>query len=162
VSPWRYFSEPLRSQYYARNRSAASAPDKDGHIDLDVPGHLAGNWFDQDVPVEGYVSEGPSGWPHTVAFVTDYYDPSKIRIAIGGTIASPGIWTIPDDAPRPADITPASGVVAYRLVYTESTSVQAGLMLVQMTDATHLKIEVFEGSQAATGTFDGNARSYVR
>ncbi|MEP6591654.1 MAG: hypothetical protein ABJC19_10770 [Gemmatimonadota bacterium] len=160
VSPWLYFTEPLRSAHYARIRRAATAPDKDGHIDLDVPGTLAGNWYEEGLALDQ--TEGPSGWPRTVAFVTDYYDPSKVRVSIGGTIATPGIWTIPDDAPRPAAVTSPSGVVAYRLVYTESTNVQSGLMLVQLTDATHLKIEVFEGSQAASASFDGNARSYVR
>lgn len=160
VSPWAYFVEPLRSQNYARLRRVASAPDKDGHIDLDVPGHLAGNWFDQSLPVDS--TEGPGGWPRTVAFVTDYDDPSLIRVSIGGTIAAPGLWTIPADAPRPADVVPANGLVAYRLLYTGSTSIQAGLMLVQMLDATHLRIEVFEGSQAASGSFDGAAHTYVR
>ncbi len=160
VSPWAYFAEPLKSLHYARLRRVAAAPDKDGHIDLDVVGHLAGNWFEQGVPMDS--TEGPNGWPRTVAFVTDYYDPSLIRISIGGTIATPGIWTIAADAPRPADVNPASGVVAYRLLYTESTTVQSGLMLVQMTDATHLKIEVFEGSQAGSGSFDSNARVYSR
>ena len=74
VSPWAYFTEPLRSQHYARMRRIASAPDKDGHIDLDVPGHLAGDWYDQSLPIDS--TEGPGGWPRTVAFVTDYYDPS--------------------------------------------------------------------------------------
>jgi len=160
VSPWSYFTEPLRSQHYDRMRRIASAPDKDGHIDLDVPGHLAGDWYDQSLPIDS--TEGPGGWPRTVAFVTDYYDPSLIRISIGGTIAAPGLWTIPPNAPRPAEVTVASGLVAYPLMYTGSTTIQSGLMLLQMVDATHLKIEVFPGSQATSGAFDGAARNYVR
>lgn len=160
VSPWAYFTEPLRSEHYARMRRIATAPDKDGHIDLDVPGHLAGNWFEQSLPADS--SEGPGGWPRTVAFVTDYYDPSLIRISIGGTIDGPGVWTIPPAAPRPADVSVVSGLVAYPLMYTGSTTIQYGLMLVQLIDATHLKIEVFPGSQATSGAFDAAAHSYIR
>lgn len=160
VSPWKYFVEPLRSQLYARIRRVPGAPDKDGHIDLDVPGTLAGAWFDEALPIDS--TEGHSGWPRTVAFVTDYYDPSKVRVSIGGTIATQGVWTIPADTPRPEAVTPASGLVAYRLLYTESTTVQWGLMLVELTDATHLRIEVFPGSQATTGNFTAAAKRYVR
>jgi hypothetical protein len=160
VSPWAYFTEPLRSQHYARMRRVASAPDKDGHIDLDIPGTLAGAWYDESLPLDS--TESPAGWPRTVAFVTDYNDPSLIRISIGGGIAAPGVWTIPPDAPRPAEITPSSGLVVYRLTYTESTTIQSGLMLIQMVDATHLKIEVFSGSQATSGAFDASAHSYIR
>jgi len=160
VSPWKYFNDSLRAIIYPRLRRAPSAADKDGRIDFDVAGHLVGNWFDQSLPLDS--TEGPNGWPRSVAFVYDYYDPSLVRISIGGTVASPGVWTIPADAPRPADVTPASGLVAYRLMYTGSTWLQSGLMLVQLLDDSHLRIEVFEGSQASAGAFDGNARIYVR
>ncbi|HEY4320208.1 MAG TPA: hypothetical protein VGM77_03430 [Gemmatimonadales bacterium] len=160
VSPWAYFTEPLLSEFYARLRRVPSAPDKDGHIDLDRLGYLAGAWYDQSLPIDS--TESPNGWPRTVAFVTDYDDPSLVRVSIGGTIATPGLWTIPPTAPRPVDVTPANGLVAYPLMYTESTNVQWGLMLLKMTDATHLRIEVITGSQAATGAFDGAARTYIR
>jgi hypothetical protein len=145
---------------HARMRRIASAPDNDGHIDLDVPGRLAGSWYEQSLPLDS--TEGPSGWPRTVAFATDYYDPSLVRVSIGGTIAASGLWTIPATAPRPGDVSMTSGLVAYPLMYTGSTNIQAGLMLVQMIDATHLKIEVFPGSQATSGAFDGAAFTYVR
>ncbi|HEY4100754.1 MAG TPA: hypothetical protein VGM20_07750 [Gemmatimonadales bacterium] len=160
VSPWAYFTEPLRSQFYARLRRVPSAPDKDGHIDLDRIGTLAGAWYDQSLPIDS--TESPTGWLRTVAFVTDYNDPSLVRVSIGGTIAVPGLWTIPPGTPRPENVTPSSGLVAYPLTYTESTNVQWGLMLLQMTDATHLRIEVLPGSQASSGAFDAGVHSYVR
>lgn len=161
VSPWQYFVEPLKTQLYAMLRRAPGATDRDGRIDYDVPGHLVGNWFDSTVPDDATAS-GPVGWPKSVAFVYDEYDPSLVRISIGGTIAHPGIWTIPPDAPRPADVTVESGKVAYRLMYTESFTVQAGLMLVQMVAPDRIRIEVFEGSQAGNAEFDDAARTYLR
>lgn len=35
-------------------------------------------------------------------------------------------------------------------------------MILQMTDDSHMKIEVFPNSQAASAEFDGNAFTYAR
>lgn len=161
VSPWDYFTEPLRSRIYSILRRAPGASDRDFRIDLDLPGRLAGNWFETSVP-EDVTASGPAGWSKSVAFVVDEYDPSIVRISIGGTIAAPGVWGIRPDAPRPETVTPATGKVAYRLMYTRSTEVQAGLMLVEMTGPDQLRIEVFEGSQAGDAAFDERARIYRR
>ena len=102
------------------------------------------------------------GWPKSLAYVYDYYDPTKVRIAIGGTIAPPGIWGIRDDAPRPRDLSVADGKVAYRLMYTESTQMQYGLMLVQMIAEDRIRVQVLVGSQAGDAEFDERAQVYVR
>jgi hypothetical protein len=161
VSPYKYFTEPLRSQLYARIRRVPSAPDRDGKIDYDVPGHLVGSWFEQSLP-KTVETSGPDGWPKSLAFAYDFNDPSLVRVSIGGTIATPGLWTIPDDAPRPETVTMANGIVAYRLMYTGSTNVQSGLMLVEMQAPDRIRVEVFEGSQASTASFDTGARIYIR
>jgi hypothetical protein len=95
-------------------------------------------------------------------FVYDNRDPSLVRIAIGGTIASQGIWTIEANAPRPDNVRMARGKVAYRLRYTESTQIQSGLMIVEMIAVDRIRVQVFEGSQAANAEFDGRASIYVR
>ena len=161
VSPWKYFVEPLRSQIYAKIRRHPDIADKDGRIDFGIPGRLVGDWYDEGLPV-GTENQGPQGWPRTVAFVYDYYDPRLIRVSIGGTVAPPGVWTIPDDAPAPSSVSVASGKVAYRLMYTGSTQVQYGLMLVQMLADDRIRIEVFPGSQAATGEFTAAAHVFLR
>jgi hypothetical protein len=161
VSPWKYFAEPLRSQLYSEIYRSPSAPDKDGKIDFDIAGRLAGAWFDPSVPMTGD-SSGPTGWPKTVAFVYDYYDPSQVRISIGGTIAPAGVWAIDPSAPRPADVSVASGKVSYRLLYTDDSAAEAGLMIVQMVSDARIEIEVFMGSTAATADFDGGAYVWVR
>lgn len=161
VSPWKYFSEPLRSAQYARIRRVPSAPDRDGRIDYDVPGRLVGNWFHESLP-KTMVSSGPDGWPKSIAFAYDFNDPSIVRISIGGTVSTPGMWRIPNDAPRPENVSVANGKVSYRLMYLESYTQQSGLMLVEMLAADRIRVQVFEGSQAATGDFDSRAQIYVR
>lgn len=160
VSPWKYFTEPLRSQLYAKIYRAPGASDRDGKIDVDVPGRLAGAWFDSSVPKTSEAA-GPNGWPKQLGFVYDLYDPSIVRISIGGTIAPAGLWGIDDTAPRPVDVSTASGLVAYRLRYAFQTNVSYGVMLVQMTSDTEIRVEVFVGATSATA-FTANARTYVR
>ncbi|MBK6494268.1 MAG: hypothetical protein IPG05_04070 [Gemmatimonadetes bacterium] len=113
------------------------------------------------MPVDQTAS-GPAGWPKSLAFVFDEVDPRVVRISIGGTVAPPGIWGIPEDAPPPATVSVASGLVAYRLMYTESTTIQYGLMLVQLTADDRLMVEVFVGNQQGGGAFTTAARIYRR
>ncbi|MFI5309635.1 MAG: hypothetical protein ACHQQ3_00260 [Gemmatimonadales bacterium] len=159
VSPWKYFAPVMQPSIYAQVYRAPGVTDKDGKIDFGVAGKLVGDWFLQGLPVDS--SAGPSGWPKTVAFAYDYYDPSQVRISIGGTIAAPGVWAIDATVPQPANVSVASGLVAYRLLYTEGRT-EFGLMLVQMMTDSVIRIEVFPGSSASTGQFDANVWTFVR
>ena len=163
VSPWKYFTEPLRSQLYAKIHRAPGAADKDGKIDFDIPGKLVGAWYDSSLPKTNE-SSGPNGWPKTLGFVYDMYDPSLVRISIGGTIAPAGVFGIEDDAIRPENVSTASGLVTYRLRNAFQTSVTYGVMLVQMTSDTEIRVEVFIGATSITGAtgFTSNARTYIR
>lgn len=162
VSPWKYFVEPLRSQLYALIYRTPSATDKDGKIDFDMAGRLAGGWFDSSLPKTNE-SAGPTGWPKTVGFVYDYFDPTQVRISIGGTIAPAGVWAIETGAPRPEAVTVESGKVSYRLMRIfDPSPIPYGLMLVQMMSTTEIRIEVFVGNTSFTGDFDTNARTYIR
>lgn len=160
VTPWRYYDEPLRSLIYSRVRRASGAAERDARIDFGIAGRLSGDWYHASLPHDR-TSAGPTGWPKTLAFVRDYYDPTWVRVAIGGTIAPPGIWTIPDDAPRPEEVAMASGLVRYRLLYTQSKD-QSNLMLVRMFAPESIRVEVFPGATADAADFDGNAQIYVR
>lgn len=163
VSPWKYFVEPLRSQLYSYVYRAPTAPDRDGKIDYDIRGRLAGAWYDPSVPsTGGDASWGPASWPKSMTFSYDYYDPSQVRIAIGGTISAPGVWAIDPSAPRPADVSVATGKVVYRLMSPFDTYVQFGMMAVQMMSDTTIKVEVFPGSTDTTAAFDGNAFTWTR
>lgn len=161
-SPYKYFSEPLKSQLYAMiNRSGS---DKDGRIDYDISGRLIGNWFHESVGPTS--SDGPDVWPYQLAFVPDPNVPTEQRISISSflplpDLTLPGKWKPQDGAPDFATVEVATGKVAYQLRYLESGTV-AGLMIVQLTDATHLKVEVFPGSTAPDETFTTAAKTYIR
>ena len=88
-APLKYYEEPLRSQLYAKVQRLGS--DLDGKIDLDVPGRLAGNW---------YVENGTNA----VAFAYNTYDPTQVRISIGGILATNGVYSIGAAEPRPLDV----------------------------------------------------------
>ncbi|MFI5311930.1 MAG: hypothetical protein ACHQQ3_11890 [Gemmatimonadales bacterium] len=160
VSPWRYFASSMQPQLYAQVYRAATATDKDGKVDFGVAGKLAGDWFLQGMPVDS--SMGPYGWPRTVAFVYDYYDPARARISIGGTIAPAGVWATDPTAPRFEDVSVASGVVSYRLLNPFDVRPPYGLMVVQMVSDTQIRVEVFVGSAASSGQLDASAFTFVR
>lgn len=160
VSPWKYFAPALQPALYAQVYRAPGVSDKDGKIDFSVAGKLVGDWFLQGMPADS--SYNPYGWTRTITFVYDYYDPSQVRIAIGGTIGPAGVWAIDSLSPRPETVTPANGVVAYHLINPFDGGPQQGLLLVQMTDASTIRIELFPGSTAATGQLDANAYTFVR
>ncbi len=53
VSPYGYFSEPLRALYYSRSRLLEGVPgNRDGRIDYGVAGRLVGDWFHSSLPVD--------------------------------------------------------------------------------------------------------------
>jgi hypothetical protein len=149
-APLKYFEEPLRSQLYARVQRIG--PDLDGKIDFDVAGRLSGNWF-----------IGPNA---VLAFAYDTYDPSKVRISTGaGTLQ--GVFGIAAGDPTPSDVSPQSGRIRYTLTRAitgppkPGSGGLAGYMLVEMTDATHIKMETFQTTTPPTD-FTGSAGSYAR
>jgi len=160
VSPWKYFTPELQTQIYSHVYRAPTAPDKDGKIDFGVAGRLVGDWFLQGMPADS--SSGPYGWTRSVSFVYDYFDPTQVRISIGGTVAPAGVWGIDSTATPPANISVASGLVAYRLYGIFDFKPLYGLMLVQMVNDSTIKVQVFPGSQATTGQFDGQVATFVR
>lgn len=160
VSPWKYFTPALQSQIYPHLYRAPSAPDRDGKIDFGVAGTLSGDWFLQGMPADS--SAQPYGWTRTISFAYDYYDPSQVRISIGGTVGPAGVWAIDSAAPRPVAVTTASGVVAYRLYSQFDNHPQAGLLLVQMVSDSQIRVELFQPSTAGSGQFDQNVWTFVR
>ena len=155
-SPFKYFSEPLRSQLYAMVRR--NAPDKDGKIDYDIAGKLIGNWFHESVDVAETMM--PPAWPKHLAFCPDSNEPSEMRISIGGTISGPGKWEPSPEDPAFDQVSVASGRVVYHLNYTEWG--YFGIMLVQLVDDTHLKVEVFPNSTNDDIQFTAGAYLYSR
>lgn len=155
-SPFKYFSEPLRSQLYALVRR--NAPDKDGRIDYDISGKLIGNWFHESVPVSE--SMMPPAWPKQLAFCPDSNEPSELRISIGGTVCPAGKFKPSPEDPPFDEVGVSAGAVTYHLSYTESG--YCGIMMVQLIDSTHLKVEVFPDAVGEGLPFTANAKIYTR
>lgn len=161
VSPWKYFTPELQAQIVPHMYRAPSASTLDSKIDFGVAGKLVGDWFLQGMPVDS--TGGPYGWPRSVAFVYDYYDPSLVRISIGGTIGPSGVWAIDSTAPRPENVSVATGLVRYKLYSPFDPGFPpTGLLLVQMTDDATIRIELFTGSSASATQFDAGAYTFVR
>lgn len=161
VSPYKYFTPALQAGLYAQIYRAPTASDKDGKIDFGIAGRLSGDWFLQSLPID-LNSGGPTGWPRTVAFVYDYYDPSKVRISIGGTIGNAGVWAIDSAVPRPETVSTATGVVIYSLINPFDGGPPVGRVLVQMVTDSQIKIELFMGANASQTQFDASAFTFVR
>lgn len=149
-APLKYFTEPLRSQLYARVQRMGG--DLDGRIDYDIAGRLSGNWF-----------LGSSG---VVAFAYDTYDPSSVRIATNvGAIT--GVFGIAPGDPLPREVSMASGRVLYTLSRAITGPPKPGTggtiayMLVEMTDATHLRMQAFPAG-AVPADFTVAAATYSR
>ncbi|MBV9989074.1 MAG: hypothetical protein JO301_15450 [Chitinophagaceae bacterium] len=158
--PFTYFTDALKAQLYPM--VDREGPDKDGRIDIDVPGRLVGSWF-LDGPV--LYTDGPDGWDKELSFAFDIQHPQTVLVSIGGTIQMVGKYTIEPGKPLPAEVSMASGKIAYPLYSAGGISAdpnQRGLMIIQMIDDTHIKVETFAGSTAKDAAFDANAKIYAR
>lgn len=161
-APLPYFEEPLRSRMYGRVQAVSS--NLDGRFAYDEPGRLVGDWFLDGTPVgESAVA---SAWPRHLAFVYDNYDPSRLRVAIGGTLPLVGAFAVASNGPDPRDITPGSGKVVYRLLQAggagDAPGVQRGVLAVQMLDASTISVDVNPSATATDVDLGPTARRYVR
>lgn len=163
VSPYKYFSEPLRSFMYSRIRMAEGIPaNKDGRIDWGVKGKLAGDWFHSSLANETpYITTGPVGWPKSISFAYDWFDNTKPRISIGGTITDAGVLRIAPTDPNPATVSVASGLVAFQGTPTLGR-ISAGWLLVQMLSDERMKVQYFVGATSRPTAFTSEAQEYIR
>ncbi len=161
-APLPYFDEPLRGRLYSRVQRVG--PDLDGRFDFDEAGKLVGNWFLEVTPVTE--SANPSAWSRHLAFVYDNYDPSRVRVAIGGSLPVIGAFAVAGNGPDPRTITPASGKVTYRLLMPgaagDAPGSQRAVLAVQMLDAATLLVDVVDSSTASDVALGSTARRYVR
>ena len=153
-APLSYYPEPLRSSLYALVR--CDGENKDGKIDYDVLGRLVGTWFSEGA--------GMDEWERQLSFVYEPQHPAQVRVSMGGELGLCEVFSIPDSAPRPAEVSEATGKVAYQLRYPYFNSNQpaAGLLIVQVTGPETIKVELFVGSQATDAEFTAAARTYIR
>ena len=161
VSPYRYFTEPLRALYLSRSRVFQGVPhDRDGRIDYGVAGRLVGDWFHSSLPVDWNSAGSPNGWSKSIAFAYDWFNGTP-RISVGGAIASPFVGSIGASDPDPADVSVASGLVGYEVRRQGATEMH-GWLLVQMTAADRIRVEFLPASAVRPTAFTGAAQDYLR
>jgi len=157
--PLHFFTQPLRDQLTALVKR--EGPDKDGRINFDRAGTVAGNWFLEGLAADRESSSGPGAWPKMLTFVYDNFKPTEVRVVIGGTIDVAGIYTIPATDPLPENITQANGATILHLLGFGPRLFDSRRLLVQLLNASTLRVEKF-----AVGTgdliFDAGAQTYVR
>ena len=163
-SPFPYFTEPLRSQYYARVQREGG--DLDGRLNYDADGTLSGNWFAEDLPVASSTTNDVSVGSRQLAFARDVRFPDRQRVSIGG-FGFTGLYGVPPEAPDFAAMSVATGPFVYRLLEAGEPGGPAGtrqlaLLVGQLLDGRRLRVEVVPEHIASTAAFSAAAAIYVR
>lgn len=171
--PMQYFEGPIRSAILAK--VLRSGGQIDGKIDYDVAGTLSGNWYAEDLAVSESGRGGEMYYGvRKLAFARDVFSPDQPRVSIGG-LGMTGLFATEPGAPEFASVTAASGLMVYRMMLVGApqgppTNLQGGWLLVQLLDASRLRIEAvplaFASSIANAGpaptAFSANAEIYLR
>ena len=179
-----YTKEPLKSRLLALDMREASP--RFGKIDYDVDGKLVGSWFRQGSGGYGGNQQGGEGyWDGHLSVVYDGNDPGQIVVSIGNYQGQPQQFAVIGNLPDPAQVSQATGLVAYELgqivtyrgdtgelwdhksflphIRTRADSRVLGTVLLQLIGDRQLKVEVFPGKgRAAVSGFDSGALLYER
>ncbi len=172
VDPFDYIDEPLRSQLLIFN--PRKTPPFGGKIDYDIDSRLVGNWYLENTG--GYAGLNRH-WDYWVGHLTIAYhhlDAAQIIISIGEWDGRAQQFGVRGNAPDPASINKASGLVKYNLV-TPNVDAQTGksltnyherfygVLLAQLLEDRKLRMEIFHGktSEEVKG-FSNAARVYER
>ena len=185
---YKYFAEPVKSQLIAL--SARVVEPKSGTINYDIDGKLVGNWFREGS--NGFAGSqnnrseaGQRYWDGHLTIAYDYVDPSSIKFSIGNYQGEAAQFAVKGNAPDPKDVSAESGMIRYELVQAgyingdtggqwelappvanprlQPLSTVKGTVLIQMTDDSSLKLELFPEKTAEQVTgFSNEARIYKR
>ena len=164
-----YFDEPLRSQLLALNRR--TAPPRGGRLDYDLDGKASGNWF--LLGTNGYSGTANGNgayWSGHLSLAYGHIDPALVIISMGFTDGSSQQWAVKGNAPDPATVDAASGLVKYEVMRAAGDSVRtnlngavSGVVLVQVLPGRQLRVEYFPGvTGAELNGFSASARTYER
>ena len=157
--PLKYFTDAVRTQLLPKVKRNGS--DKDGKINFDQAGRLAGNWFLEGLPVAE--TENVQNGPKHLSFARDVLEPDMTRISIGGTITTAGAFFVQDGAPDPASVSTATGRVAYVLYPSvQRNTSQNRVLVVQLVADDRIRIEVFPPGTSLSANFTAAAQIYTR
>jgi hypothetical protein len=172
VDPFDYVDEPLRGKLLALNPRKAKP--LGGEIGYDVAGRLVGNWYRQDSGGYAGLNRRLDYWDGHVSFVYHHVEPEHIVVSLGNYEGRPRQFWVKGNAPDPAKITVADGLVKYELIYGQlgssgqrtvrhdADAVQ-GVVLAQLQADGRLKLEIFPGRTGAEANgFSAAARTYER
>ena len=176
AEPWKihapnsfdYFSDAIREQLIAK--SLRTAEPVGGRFDYDSDGRLVGNWFQEGT--NGYAgADRARYWAGHLAIAYDHLDTSLVVVSIGTFDGAAAQFAVGGNAPDPAEVSVASGLVTYELVPYDywvgdtrwdrvslvrgieargiDASVQ-GVVLFEMLKPRTLQVEVFPGQTASS------------
>ncbi len=186
VNPLDYFADSVKTSllpYYTR-----TVKPQDGEYAYDVAGKLVGTWFLKGSNgYAGNVTPGTSGyWSGHLVIAPDFIDPTVWGLSIGDFKGQATQFTVKPPLTDPNTIGVESGLVKLELLqvsrYLQSDGTDwdglktavtplklptngnfQGTVLVQLTDADTLMLEIFPSKTANQVTvFDDQARVYDR
>jgi hypothetical protein len=172
ADPFDYIDEPLLSRLLAKNPRKVTP--RGGKIDFDIDSRLIGNWYREGSG--GYAAKRGmlAYWKGHLTFAYHHIDPARIVVSIGDFAGQPKQFWVKGNAPDPANIAEAEGVVKYELVmpmmgsdgrmYSRPDADKAlGVVLVQLVADRRLKVEIRSGESASKSReFTAAAEFYER
>lgn len=172
VDPFDYMDKPLRAQLLVLNpRKVAPLG---GKIDHDMPGKLAGNWYREGTGGYAGLNRRWDYWVGHLTFAYHHIAPSEIILSIGDVDGRARQFAVRGNAPDPAKISAADGLVKYELLWgrlgssgqrqeRHDADVTQGIALAQLLPDGRLKFEVFTGKNLSeVKDFTAAARFYER
>lgn len=177
-------AEPLKNQllsYLLRD-----ANPRWGKIDYDIDGRLIGNWFKVGTGGYGGLKQGSEGyWAGHLAIAPDGNDPNWTILSFGDYQGQAQQFAVIKNDPNPADVSSESGLVKYEFgqiinyaadtgelwdhrrflphIRTRGGPSVLGTLLVALTGAQTLKMEIFPGKRAdEISGFTAAAQNYER
>lgn len=172
VDPFDYVDEPLRNRLLALNPRKVKP--LGGQIGYDVAGRLVGNWFRQESGGYAGLNRRLDYWDGHVAFVYHHVEPANLVVSLGNYEGSPRQFWVKGNAPDPAKVSAADGLVKYELLWGQLGSsgqrtvrhdadVVQGVVLAQVLPDGRLRLEVLPGRTGAeVKGFSEAARIYER
>ncbi len=169
VSPLDYFTQeirdiliPLCGDFSQGVPKVRTVPPIGGTIDYDLPGTLRGLWFKEDEPT---FPEDPH-----LALVYDNVDPEIPVFSVGTSIPylSSGTYTFtPENTGNTNRLFEEANAIEQLYIYEihhdySSDAAIDGILLVQLTNSSHLKVEFKNVTDGPPWTFTSEAITFIR